>query len=192
MHRTSIQRRSFLTTAGKALLAAPAIAALEPLASSQQATKPAVHPAAPKAAFKPTLSLSIRDLGAVGDGTTKDTEAIRLTIERVSLLGGGEVVVPAGEYLTGAIVLRSNVTLRIEDGATLHGSPDMADYPLSIVHWEGRWIKGYIGFISAMTPTTLRSLGLARSSPATLSRAGSSDRADAACPRCLSSPTAKM
>jgi len=135
-----IQRRSFV----KAILATPVIAATQPFTDAQTAatrTKPAA---------KPTLSLNIRDLGATGDGTTKDTEAIRLTIERCSVLGGGEVVIPAGEYLTGALALRSNVTLRIEEGATLHGSPDMADYPLSQVRWEGRWIKGYIGFISAM------------------------------------------
>ena len=159
MNSNPIQRRSFLKTAGKSLFAAPAIAAFEPLAEALQPAKAVTHTTPAKPVFKPTLSLSIRDLGATGDGTTKDTEAIRLTIERVSLLGGGEVVVPAGEYLTGAIVLRSNVTLRIEQDATLHGSPDMADYPLSIVHWEGRWIKGYIGFISAMDSDNIAILG---------------------------------
>ncbi len=66
------------------------------------------------------------------------------------MLGGGEVVVPAGDYLTGALVLRSNVLLRIEDGASLLGSGDMADYPITQVRWEGRWIKGYGALISAM------------------------------------------
>jgi polygalacturonase len=161
MNPAQTARRSFLKSATQTLLAAPAISAFAPFAEAQEPAKTAARASAPKPkpVFKPTLSLSIRDLGATGDGTTKDTEAIRLTIERVALLGGGEVVVPAGEYLTGAIVLRSNVTLRIEQGATLHGSPDMADYPLSIVHWEGRWIKGYIGFISAMDSDNIAILG---------------------------------
>ena len=56
---------------------------------------------------------------------------------------------PAGDYLTGALALRSGVVLRIEDGASLLGSPDMADYPMAQVRWEGHWTKGYLGFISA-------------------------------------------
>ena len=56
---------------------------------------------------------------------------------------------PAGDYATGALELRSNVTLRIDDGASLLGSGDMADYPITEVRWEGRWIKGYGAFISA-------------------------------------------
>ena len=59
-------------------------------------------------------------------------------------------MVPAGDYATGALVLRSNVMLRIEEGASLLGSGDMADYPVTEVRWEGRWIKGYGAFISAM------------------------------------------
>jgi len=99
---------------------------------------------------KVAVKLNVRDFGAVGDGKTKDTAAIQGTLDRCSVLGGGEVLVPAGEYLTGAIVLRSNTLLRLDEGATLFGSPDMADYPLTQVRWEGRWIKGYIGFVSAM------------------------------------------
>lgn len=148
-----IERRNFLITAGKAFVAAPVLSSSQLFAAPSQRSTPAAAPE------KPKLSLSIRDLGAAGDGTTKDTDAIRMTIERCSVLGGGEVVVPAGEYLTGAFVLRSNVTLRLEQGATLHGSPDMADYPLSEVRWEGRWIKGYIGFISAMDAENIAIVG---------------------------------
>ena len=56
----------------------------------------------------------------------------------------------AGDYATGALELRSNVTLRIEDGASLLGSGDMAEYPVAMVRWEGRWIKGYSAFLSAV------------------------------------------
>ena len=155
MNRAQIERRSFLKVASQTLLAVPAVAALGNFAEAQ--SQPAIQPpakahthaATPKPPARPLLSLNVRDFGATGDGKTKDTLAIQLTIERCSVLGGGEVVVPAGDYLTGALALRSNVLLRIEEGATLNGSPDMADYPLSEVRWEGHWIKGYIGFISA-------------------------------------------
>jgi polygalacturonase len=153
MNRTQIERRSFLMTATQTLLATPAIAAMDRFATAQQpgqAAHPgAAHKPAPKAPAKPAVTLNVRDYGATGDGKTKDTLAIQQTIERCSVFGGGEVVVPAGDYLTGALALRTNVVLRVEEGATLNGSPDMVDYPLAQVRWEGHWIKGYIGFISA-------------------------------------------
>jgi polygalacturonase len=152
-----MERRNFLKIGTQTLLAAPAVAALGRLAEAQQAnpakTAPVVaHPTArvvAKAAAKPRVTLNVRDNGATGDGKTKDTLAIQLTIERCSVFGGGVVVVPAGDYLTGALVLRSGVTLNIEEGATLNGSTDMTDYPYAQVRWEGHWVKGYIGFISA-------------------------------------------
>jgi len=42
------------------------------------------------------------------------------------------------------------VTLRLEEGASLLGSGDMADYPAAEVRWEGHWIKGYSALISAI------------------------------------------
>src|ERR1035437_1368970 len=155
MTRVRIERRSFLKAATQTLLAVPAMSALGSFAEAQQ-TIPAksahasARAAASKLPAKPAVTLNVRDYGATGDGKTKDTLAIQQTIERCSVFGGGEVVVPAGDYLTGALVLRSGVTLRIEDGATLNGSTDMADYPLAQVRWEGHWVKGYNGFISAM------------------------------------------
>lgn len=108
------------------------------------AVAPSVVPAGPK------VKLNVKDYGATGDGKIKDTVALQQTIERCSMLGGGEVVVPAGDYLTGAIELLSNVLLRLEEGATLNGSPDVkTDYPLRQVRWEGHFMKAYIGFVSA-------------------------------------------
>jgi polygalacturonase len=60
-----------------------------------------------RAPAHPAVSLNVRDYGATGDGKKKDTLALQQTIERVSAFGGGEVVVPAGDYLTGALALRS-------------------------------------------------------------------------------------
>jgi polygalacturonase len=70
-----------------------------------------------------------RALGAKGDGTTKDTAAIQKAIDTCAAKGGGTVTLTAGTYLSAPIVLKSNVTLQLDKGATLFGSPDHADYP---------------------------------------------------------------
>jgi polygalacturonase len=95
-------------------------------------------------------TLNVRDFGAAGDGATKDTTAIQRAVDRCAVLGGGEVLFPAGTYLSGGIALRSATTLRLADGAVISGSPDFADYPVSQVRWEGKWIPGYIGLIYAI------------------------------------------
>ena len=151
--REFLRRRDFLKAAAFGVIAAPVAPSLEKLGMAQ-AAKPAgtaaAHPHAAKAAQAgPKVKLNVKDYGAVGDGKTNDTLALQLTIERCAALGGGEVVVPAGDYSSGALVLRSNVLLRIDDGASLLGTGNMADYPVIEVRWEGRWIKGYSAFISA-------------------------------------------
>jgi polygalacturonase len=116
--------------------------------SSSLALAGLVRAAAPAEAGK--LSLNVRDFGAKGDGTTKDTTALQQAIDRCWVLGGGEVLVPAGEYLTGALALRSNTILRLLKDANIVGSPDLADYPVSQVRWEGKWIAGHLGLIYAI------------------------------------------
>ena len=95
------------------------------------------------------VTISVRDMGAVGDGSTRDTLAFQQALDRCAMLGGGEVVVPAGDYLVGAIAIGPATTLRLENGATVTGSPDLADYPVRQVRWEGKFVKGYIGLIRA-------------------------------------------
>ena len=104
---------------------------------------------APAAAW-PSVTFNVRDFGAKGDGTTKDTAAIQQAIDRCSVLGGGSVLVPAGGYLTGALALRSHTLLRLEKDAALVGTPDLADYPVTQVRWEGKWIPGHVGLIYAL------------------------------------------
>jgi polygalacturonase len=72
-------------------------------------------------------ALDVRDFGAKGDGTTKDTKAIQSAIDKATA-AGGTVVIPPGRYVSGTIHLRSNLTLRIEQGATLMFSPDDGDF----------------------------------------------------------------
>jgi polygalacturonase len=157
-----LERRSFLKKAAKGVLAAPMLALLPNLAEAQESRENASASDAVRKQKRPltkaAVSLNVKDYGATGDGKPKNTLAIRQTIERCSVFGGGEVVVPAGNYLTAALVLRSGVMLRVEDGATLNGSPDMLDYPLAQVRWEGHWMKGYSALISA---TDAENIGIA-------------------------------
>ncbi len=61
----------------------------------------------------------VLDFGARRDASAPATEAIRRAIEAAESAGGGTVVIPAGNYLCGPIVLASNLVLRIEAGAVL-------------------------------------------------------------------------
>ncbi|WP_165185764.1 glycoside hydrolase family 28 protein [Caulobacter soli] len=136
----SPSRRALLSAAGLGAAAlATAASAASPPAKAAKATKPLAK----------TLRLDPRDFGAKGDGTTKDTVALQTTLDRCAVLGGGQVVVSAGVYLTGALRLGSNTALVLDEGATLQGSPDLADYPVVQVRWEGRWTPGYVGLIWA-------------------------------------------
>lgn len=81
--------------------------------------------------------LDVREFGAAGDGHTLDTAAIQTAIEACGSAGGGTVLFPPGAYVTGALTLRSRVTLHLEAGAVLLGSEDPADYPLIRSRWEG-------------------------------------------------------
>ncbi|PRY10912.1 polygalacturonase [Pontibacter ummariensis] len=85
----------------------------------------------------PNYSVSITDFGAVGDGLTKNTEAFERAIADVAAKGGGKVVIPRGMWLTGPIVLKSNINLYAEDGAMVIFSKDFDDYPLVATSFEG-------------------------------------------------------
>jgi len=72
---------------------------------------------------------SVLDYGAVSDGETMTTTAIQAAIDAAAGAGGGTVYVPAGGYRIGTIFLKSYVTLHLQPGATLLGSPNIDDYP---------------------------------------------------------------
>ena len=71
---------------------------------------------------------NILDFGAKSDTTILSTVAIQKAIDDCSKAGGGRVLVPAGNYKIGTIVLKSNVNLHLEQGATLYGSTSLNDY----------------------------------------------------------------
>ncbi len=98
----------------------------------------------------------ITDYGAKEGGTAKCTEAIRAAILRCGQTGGGQVVVPAGRFLTGAIHLEDNVHLHLSAGSTLVFSQDPADYlPAVFTRFEGVECINYSPFIYAFGKTNI-------------------------------------
>jgi polygalacturonase len=76
--------------------------------------------------------------GAKNDSSKLATTAIKNAIEAASKAGGGTVYFPAGKYLTGAIHLKSNITILIDAGAELHFSDNFDDYlPMVKSRYEG-------------------------------------------------------
>jgi polygalacturonase len=78
----------------------------------------------------PSLSehvYDVTDYGATGNGATLDTNAINSAIQAAAAAGGGTVLFPAGNYLSYSIHLASNVTLQLEQGATIIGADVATD-----------------------------------------------------------------
>ena len=82
-------------------------------------------------------TVSLSDFGAKGDGITLNTEAFSKAIDELSIKGGGKLVVPAGVWFTGPIVLKSNINLHLDKGALILFSPDFNLYPLVNTSFEG-------------------------------------------------------
>lgn len=86
----------------------------------------------------PDNQFIITDFGAQSGGEIVCTEAINKAINTCSECGGGIVLVPEGVFLTGPIVLRSNVNLHISEGSTLKFVTDPEYYlPPVLTRWEG-------------------------------------------------------
>lgn len=101
-----------------------------------------------KAPVFPERTLSIVKTGAKKGKLA--TAAIQKAIDRISAQGGGTVVVPAGEWLTGRLMLKSNVNLHIEEGAVLEFTGDLADYlPAVPSRYEGADVQSLGAMIYA-------------------------------------------
>jgi polygalacturonase len=94
-------------------------------------------------------TLNVLDFGAKGDGVTKDTAAIQKALDACGDNGGGTVLIPEGIFLTGSVMLHPNTTLQLSSRANLLGSPDIDDYPLENVRWEGEFREGHRALICA-------------------------------------------
>lgn len=95
-------------------------------------------------------TFNILDYGAVGDSLTDNTAALAKAIEFCNKAGGGKVIVPAGNFLTGPIHLKSNVNLHLQEGAVILFSKDKNAY-LPVVHtsYEGIEFMNYSPLIYA-------------------------------------------
>lgn len=92
--------------------------------------------------------ISVRDLGAVGDGKTVDTVAFQKALDAAAKIGG-EVRVPSGDYIIGSLAMKSHTTLYLDAGARLRGSANADDYPIVRARWEGIESTCHRGLISA-------------------------------------------
>jgi len=82
-------------------------------------------------------TFSITKFGAISNEVTLNHKAIQAAIDACNKKGGGVVLVPKGFWLTGPIVLKSNVNLHLQHNALLQFTADKSQYPLVETNWEG-------------------------------------------------------
>ena len=82
-------------------------------------------------------TFNILNFGAIPDGVTLNTKSINSAIDACSAKGGGVVLVPQGFWLTGPIVLKSNVNFHVTHAALLQFTDDKTQYPLVLGDFEG-------------------------------------------------------
>lgn len=101
--------------------------------------------------FKTTAQgkiLNVLNFGAKGDGLTVNTKAIQAAIDACP--AGGTVLIPEGTFISGALYLKSKMTLDIAKGATLKGSINDADYlPFFRNRFEGWELDTYASLLNA-------------------------------------------
>jgi polygalacturonase len=73
-------------------------------------------------------SYNIINYGAKPDGKTSNTIAIQQAVNVCHRNGGGKIIIPAGNFVTGTVRLYSNMNLYLEPGSVLTGSEDNKDY----------------------------------------------------------------
>lgn len=78
--------------------------------------------------FAQPKDVVITSAGAVADGRTNNADIIQKLIDKTSAAGGGKVIVPPGNFMTGALMLKSGVELHVQLGGVLLGSHLVADY----------------------------------------------------------------
>lgn len=107
----------------------------------------------------PKRDFKITKFGAKAGANNDSSAAITKAIDACSKAGGGRVVVPAGEFMTGAVHLKSNVNLYVSKGATLKFTPDSKKYPIVFTRWEGMECMNVSPFIYAFEQTNIAITG---------------------------------
>ena len=133
----------------------------------------ASNPLPVKTPAKETI-VSVTDHGAIGDGSTLNTKALQAAINACPR--HGIVRIPAGVFVSGALFLKSDMTLEIAEGGVLKGSTSPADYaPFILNRFEGWEFKTYASLLTAGTldhagPANVRNLSIR--GPGTISGGG--------------------
>ncbi|MER2493450.1 glycoside hydrolase family 28 protein [Catenovulum sediminis] len=119
----------------------------------------------------PNRDFVLTDYTGQGDGQFDNTQAFKDAIAAAHKEGGGRIVVPQGEYLTGPIHLESNIELHISEGATVAFIPEPERYkPYVFTRWEGTELIGYSPLIYAFKKNNIAITG-----KGTLEGGGSND-----------------
>lgn len=82
-------------------------------------------------------TFNILSYAAVADGLTLNTQMINRAIEECAAKGGGTVEIPRGSFVTGPIIMKSNINLHLDKGALVIFTPDFDQYPLVVSSFEG-------------------------------------------------------
>ncbi len=144
----------------RALMGAVAATALVPFAARADSWAPVE--AILKQIVPPTFAardFDMREYGAKPGDQAATSAAIAKAVDACASAGGGRVVVPAGTWLTGPVVLKSKVNLYLAAGATLQFSQNPADYPLVLTRFEGVECMNYSPFIYAFGETDIAITG---------------------------------
>lgn len=117
------------------------------------------------------VTLNILDFGAKKDGVTLNTNYIQAAINACP--DNGRVYIPKGEYLTGPLFLRSNITIELAKGAHLIGDTNRSNYPIlpgmimttdenseyNLGTWEGNPLDCYASLITGINVSNVSIIG---------------------------------
>ncbi|MGM9969882.1 MAG: glycoside hydrolase family 28 protein [Anaeroplasma sp.] len=117
------------------------------------------------------VTLNVKKFGAKGDGITLDTNAIQACI--LSCPSGGRVYIPSGNYYTGPLFLKSNITIELSKNAKLIGDIDRNHYPIlpgvvytsdekdeyNLGSWEGNPLDCFASIITGVNVENVKLIG---------------------------------
>ena len=117
------------------------------------------------------VELNVKRFGAIGNGINDDTNFVQATINACPK--NGTVRIPAGTYLVRPIFLKSNITIKLEKGATLLGDTNRKNYPIlpgmtlltdesdeyNLGSWEGNPIDCFASIITGIEVSNVNIIG---------------------------------
>lgn len=118
---------------------------------------------------KESVSLDVRRFGAKGDGLGDDTAALQTAI--LCCPENGRVRIPAGDYLTGPLFLKSHITIEFQQGARLLLHTDRSRFPVLpgstltpdgeylLGSWEGNPLDSFASAITGVEVEDVRLIG---------------------------------